>query len=1073
MKKLIFQFLVFNLFLNAQSSKDDINYKKGFDSANPYVEQTVIIRTDAKNFDEKNFISVKEYLKNNKESLIESQASDNDYNKLLDLQNQGISRNKPKNWDEKNSFQSIDNTSFEIDLNDIPKRLKKVSGDDILITATGSTPSLKIHESSGDMYIVYNTVNTAYSNYEMFYVYKSSDNGETWITVAGAFSAANAFSHPVIAVLKDKIIVSYTSNGNIGIYTKDISEVPSNPSFTFTTVSIPNKNNSAINDEVLWGSIITDKFYYDESATWTYLTYLTYDSTAQNLSIHYIVSYDLGVEWKTPVTIISENAWGMRYSISSGYTTPEPYTGVDFLWFTWKDDKKDVYATKVDIYKIQNTPSSAITNINLITKSDTREPVHGTVATYFDKIFITGMIYWSEGSKTSTNKNADLYMSFSDDGGVTWGTEDYRWYYWTDLLDKQEDRPVATYGTNGVLGFAWTYDGDFNYRTNSTGEFLQGWDPIITSDVDSDGNIFIASAIQDSTFHYAYNPYKDQGNAGIYYNSKNMSEAQKSSLSGYVTNALDGTPIANATVQIASFSTITDQEGFFEIKSIKPGYVNADFASNTQNVSLKQNPIVQFINLTTDGSQAINISATNFINYDGMLKLTAGTSHTFEYSLTPQLSKGEMRVVLNWGIMPQDLDGHLFTPEIFDKEYHVWWSDPGSERSAPFATLDHDDTLSYGPETITLTKQFSGTYSYYVTNYSRAVGLSDFNFGDSEASVSIYDDKGKVATISIPKGADSSDFNHWKVFTIDGATKNINLVNELTSSRPDLENNSISERSLSDVQARYMNKSDINKLIPFNSRRAKTSSNLYYIWSFGDGNTSTEESPYHTYESSGEFTVKLESTDGANYSSKTLENYIVVVSNVPPVATSLDTIRIGLRSTVTIDLDSVFTDADNDKLSYKVISSNVYVASPDISDNLLQITGVWPMVCTLIINANDGNDGEASIAVVVEVEGGLLGLENTTILPNEYELSEAYPNPFNPATTLRFALPEVSSVTLTIFNMLGQKIRTYDLQNTPAGHHSIKWNATNDYGDPVGAGVYLYQLQTKDFVKTRKMVLLK
>jgi flagellar hook assembly protein FlgD len=45
--------------------------------------------------------------------------------------------------------------------------------------------------------------------------------------------------------------------------------------------------------------------------------------------------------------------------------------------------------------------------------------------------------------------------------------------------------------------------------------------------------------------------------------------------------------------------------------------------------------------------------------------------------------------------------------------------------------------------------------------------------------------------------------------------------------------------------------------------------------------------------------------------------------------------------------------------------------------------------------------------------------------------------------------------------------------NTPAGYHSIRWNATNDFGSPVSAGVYLYQLQAKDFVKTRKMILLK
>ena len=94
-------------------------------------------------------------------------------------------------------------------------------------------------------------------------------------------------------------------------------------------------------------------------------------------------------------------------------------------------------------------------------------------------------------------------------------------------------------------------------------------------------------------------------------------------------------------------------------------------------------------------------------------------------------------------------------------------------------------------------------------------------------------------------------------------------------------------------------------------------------------------------------------------------------------------------------------------------------------------------------------------------------------IPTEFALHENYPNPFNPTTTLRFDLPEVSNITLTIYNMLGQKIRTYDMQSAPAGHHTLKWNATNNYGDPVAAGLYLYQLQAKDFIKTRKMVLLK
>ena len=101
-----------------------------------------------------------------------------------------------------------------------------------------------------------------------------------------------------------------------------------------------------------------------------------------------------------------------------------------------------------------------------------------------------------------------------------------------------------------------------------------------------------------------------------------------------------------------------------------------------------------------------------------------------------------------------------------------------------------------------------------------------------------------------------------------------------------------------------------------------------------------------------------------------------------------------------------------------------------------------------------------------------LSVENESI-PAEFALHENYPNPFNPTTQIRFDLPEMGNATLTIYNMLGQKVKTFNMHSNPAGYHSIKWNATNDLGDPVSAGVYLYQLQTKGFVKTKKMILLK
>tara|TARA_Y100000994_G_scaffold174689_1_gene144127 strand:- start:357 stop:530 length:174 start_codon:yes stop_codon:yes gene_type:complete len=57
--------------------------------------------------------------------------------------------------------------------------------------------------------------------------------------------------------------------------------------------------------------------------------------------------------------------------------------------------------------------------------------------------------------------------------------------------------------------------------------------------------------------------------------------------------------------------------------------------------------------------------------------------------------------------------------------------------------------------------------------------------------------------------------------------------------------------------------------------------------------------------------------------------------------------------------------------------------------------------------------------------------------------------------------------------MLGQKVKVFSMPNTPAGTHAITWNATNQNGQPLSAGVYLYQMISEDFVKTRKMILLK
>jgi hypothetical protein len=92
---------------------------------------------------------------------------------------------------------------------------------------------------------------------------------------------------------------------------------------------------------------------------------------------------------------------------------------------------------------------------------------------------------------------------------------------------------------------------------------------------------------------------------------------------------------------------------------------------------------------------------------------------------------------------------------------------------------------------------------------------------------------------------------------------------------------------------------------------------------------------------------------------------------------------------------------------------------------------------------------------------------------DNYKLINNYPNPFNPVTTLRYDLPENVHVNITIYDMLGRQIKNLINQTQDVGYRSVRWNATDDYGKPVSAGIYLYQIQAGEFVQTKKMVLLK
>ena len=114
-----------------------------------------------------------------------------------------------------------------------------------------------------------------------------------------------------------------------------------------------------------------------------------------------------------------------------------------------------------------------------------------------------------------------------------------------------------------------------------------------------------------------------------------------------------------------------------------------------------------------------------------------------------------------------------------------------------------------------------------------------------------------------------------------------------------------------------------------------------------------------------------------------------------------------------------------------------------------------------------GNESDPSDVVAIALSIA------SDYLPDEFALQQNYPNPFNPSTQIRYSIPVSSNVKVVVYNMLGSKVRTLHNGNQDAGYRSVMWNATNDNGDPVAAGMYIYTIEADGYFASKKMILLK
>jgi len=174
------------------------------------------------------------------------------------------------------------------------------------------------------------------------------------------------------------------------------------------------------------------------------------------------------------------------------------------------------------------------------------------------------------------------------------------------------------------------------------------------------------------------------------------------------------------------------------------------------------------------GTYRLEVSAEGYITRASTQEINA-TDEQVDISLSTSLGADQYRIVLTWGAEPKDLDAHFYTL-VDNIVYHVYFSDLGAQDSLPYATLDHDSTEGYGPETITVYSQV-GPITFAVHNYSQFSDASAPKFAVSEAHVDLYRGNQLLQAFDVSPSATQE---WWHVFDIstDGVVTVINTYSD-------------------------------------------------------------------------------------------------------------------------------------------------------------------------------------------------------------------------------------------------------------------------------------------------------
>jgi len=255
--------------------------------------------------------------------------------------------------------------------------------------------------------------------------------------------------------------------------------------------------------------------------------------------------------------------------------------------------------------------------------------------------------------------------------------------------------------------------------------------------------------------------------------------------------------------------------------------------------------------------------------------------------------------------------------------------------------------------------------------------------------------------------------------------------------------------------------------ISLNWNAGSTGAISYNIYKNGDFLTEVSNTPYPTTAymdeelAGGEYSYYVTAVYDTGESDP---SNTVSIDLVLPAPTNL--VAENLGTNISLSWDGI--SSQRDFIDYKIYKDGEFL---DSTTQLFFFDQNVPSGSySYYITAAYSGDWESEPSNSVDIEHtGTGGIQN----PFTNSLIGNYPNPFNPQSTISYSIAEPAVVTIEIFNLKGQKVKTLINEELQAGSHTVVWSGKDTKGKDVSSGVYLYKMRTKDYTSTRKMILMK